>query len=79
MITVKFLGQYKEKAGTDELLLKSHQYSTLKDILDVLPGMFPGLDISGANIALNQQIVTDTALPVKDGDEMAVFPLVSGG
>jgi len=79
MITIKFLGQYKEKAGTDNLLLKEAQYPTLKKVLDALPGMFPALDLTNANIALNQQIVTETALPLKDGDEVAVFPLVSGG
>lgn len=78
MITVKFFGEYKETAGTDELLLKPQGYSTVKDILDIVPGMFKGLDISQANVAKNAKFV-DPSEPVADGDEVAIFPPVSGG
>jgi molybdopterin converting factor small subunit len=78
MITVKFFGEYKETTGTDELLLKPQGYSTVKDILDIVPGMFKGLDISEAKVAKNAKFV-DPGEQVADGDEIAIFPPVSGG
>ena len=77
-ITLRFFGEYRERAGTGEVELEAGKCSTVLEILEALPGMFEGLELSNARVAIDQVFV-DPGDPVEEGDEIAVFPPVTGG
>ena len=79
-ITVKLFARFKEAAGTGKLDLDLPDGATLADLLAALPEKINNLDLSARQtiLSVNQEFATpDTAL--NDGDEVAIFPPVSGG
>lgn len=80
-VTVRLFATYRELAGTGELTLDLDEDSaTVGDALRRLADAIPGL--SGQRYApltaCNLRHVTATHL-LRDGDELAIFPPVSGG
>jgi molybdopterin synthase sulfur carrier subunit len=75
---VKFFGEFRDRAGTDEILLKIDGKLTVEQVLGLVKEKLGEKDLSGARIALNQSFCEITEI-VEDGDEMALFPVVSGG
>lgn len=82
MLTVKFFASFREKAGKKEMTLDIKNNTQLIDVVRSLNEVIPGLDelIEQGNgiVAVNHEIV-DKNTVVKDGDEIAIFPPVSGG
>ncbi len=82
MIKILFFGQLREQLDTEQLNLDGFSGSTVADLKDALVQM--GSDwqqkFSGASLlaAVNQTIVDEQA-SVRDGDEVAFFPPVTGG
>lgn len=79
-----FLGRFREIAGphlSDMALPK--EITTLSGLKDWLSRSEPALAqaLAGARtqIAINQVIVRDAAHPVRDNDEIAFLPPMSGG
>ena len=84
MIDVRFFASIREQLGTSELSLALDvEHATVTDLRQHL------IDIRGANwegvlcadnvlIAVNQEVVDDQHL-LKDSDELAFFPPVTGG
>lgn len=79
-ITVKFFARYKELAGTATTTTSLNDGSSVSTLLTALEQQFPALRLVPERtlISINQDFGTvDTIL--NDGDEVAIFPPVSGG
>jgi molybdopterin converting factor subunit 1 len=80
-ITVLLFATLKDRAGMNRLSVKlGSETATLSDLRAVLAEDFPTLaeSLPSAVAAINQEFAFD-ADAVKDGDEVAFFPPVSGG
>ncbi|MBI3814036.1 MAG: molybdopterin converting factor subunit 1 [Nitrospinae bacterium] len=82
MVTIKLFAVYREKAKTDRIELDIKTDTAIKDLLEILKERTPSIKdlLTGGRgmIAVNQEIARlDTV--VKDGDEVALIPPVSGG
>lgn len=81
MIKVLFFAKYREQLGTTSLQMND-QYSTVEALIDALKAQGEQwqnvLSQSGLMIAVNQAMAKRDS-PVKDGDEVAFFPPVTGG
>jgi molybdopterin synthase sulfur carrier subunit len=82
MIKIRFFAMFRDHVERAEVDVEPGEEKTLKALLERLKGELPGLERimeeGNAIFALNQEVVEPDA-PVKDGDEIAVFPPVSGG
>ncbi len=79
-IQVRFFGSVKDDAGTESLILELPEGSRISDLKEVLMKEKPSIWAGRRQIffALNQNYITGDR-ELKDNDEMAVFPMVSGG
>jgi molybdopterin converting factor subunit 1 len=78
--TVKFFAALREAVGRSEVEWELAEGATVEALIAYLQGSVPGLALwaGRAWIALNRRYATpDTRL--HDGDEVALFPPVSGG
>lgn len=80
-VTVKLFAMIREVVGTDELMLTLSGdppvVSQVRDhLLSEYPMLMPVLPFS--QIAVNEEVVEESS-PLKQGDEVAVLPPVSGG
>ena len=82
MVMVRFFAGFKEKVKTDRFEVAVDSKTTLGDFINKLGVSFPEiselLKKKQATIAVNHEIVEVDYL-VKEGDEVAIFPPVSGG
>lgn len=82
MVTVKFFASFREKVGKSEIKLSTKGEVTLQSVIDTLEKKIPGLkkliEEGNAAVALNEEIAAENAV-VKESDEIAIFPPVSGG
>jgi len=79
-IAVKFFARYKELAGTAATTIELAEKSTAATLMASLEQQFPALKLTPERtlISINQDFGTaDSTLA--DGDEVAIFPPVSGG
>lgn len=75
-ITVKYFASLRERVGRAEDRVEASEAATVGDLwqrLAALPDL-PG----NVLVAVNQEYV-DREHPVRDGDEVAFFPPVTGG
>jgi molybdopterin converting factor subunit 1 len=81
MITIRLFAILKDKAGHGELHINSRS-STVSELLEDVSDRYPALSevLSGGRIltSVNHEFVKGDA-PVKDGDEVAFMPPLSGG
>lgn len=75
---VRLFASYREAAGTNRLETTLGAPATVRDLLDALAPQIPALARTRGMVAVNQEYVTPEA-PLKDGDEVALIPPVSGG
>jgi len=80
LITVKLFASYRELLGEEEVHLEMEEGVTVGEALDLLKSHFPALAEQGYSplTAVNLQHVSKRH-PLQDGDELAIFPPVSGG
>lgn len=79
-ITVRFFAILKDRAGVAETSLELPADATVRDALSLLVKRFPDIerDVKRIALAVNRAYVKlDEAL--RDGDELALIPPVSGG
>lgn len=78
-VLVKFFASFREAAGISEEMVEVPTDSTVKDVDEMIASEHPDLGPLGDAIhALNQNVV-DTDAKVKEGDTLAIFPIVGGG
>jgi molybdopterin converting factor subunit 1 len=79
-VQVLFFGAARDAAGKGELELSLTDPATARNVLDKLFDTFPDLRRFGRSllIAVNQEYANPD-VPLNDGDEIALFPPVSGG
>jgi molybdopterin synthase catalytic subunit len=79
-VTLKLFARFRELAGSGRLERVLDEGATVEDLLDVLHTEFPRLSEVTARsiISVNQEFATPDRL-LHDGDEIAIFPPVSGG
>jgi molybdopterin converting factor subunit 1 len=80
VVRVLFFGAAREAAG-DETLLSVPRGSTAREAFGRVLEEYPALRAFSASllVAVNQEYARDLTVELKDGDEIAVFPPVSGG
>jgi molybdopterin synthase catalytic subunit len=79
-VRVLFFGAARE-AAADEVMLTVAPASTAREAFEQMLEEYPDLRRfrSSLLVAVNQEYARDLDVVLKDGDEMAVFPPVSGG
>ena len=77
-IKIKFFASCREIAGTNEVELQVKKGETVSGILTALRQKFPRLSLSDIMVAVNQEFAAPGYI-LKDGDEVALLPPVSGG
>ncbi len=89
-ITVILFANYREIVGSKDVVINS-PLSTVQEVVNELTGQFPGLipllyhegELKRyVNILVNGVTIKDTGgltTPVSDGNEIKIFPPVSGG
>lgn len=79
-ISVKLFGAVREAAGTKELSLRLPAGARPADIWDRLVADYPDVERFGKRLAVSVNLeVTDFDVKLRDGDEVAFLPPVSGG
>lgn len=79
-VTVKYFGSVKDESGTEQENLELEPGITVADAISSVKKRHEALRGRKGQIlfALNQNYTSDDAI-LKDGDELALFPVVSGG
>lgn len=79
-VTVKFFALAKETVGTDQILLDLHDGDTTAELMKRLVEKYPSLVpwMSSLRLAVNLEYVSGD-ISLKENDEVAVIPPVSGG
>src|SRR5437762_6992598 len=79
-VRVLFFGAARD-AATDEAVLSLARASTARDAFERVLDVYPDLRRfrSSLLVAVNQEYARDLDITLKDGDELALFPPVSGG
>ena len=79
-VRVLFFGAARE-AAVDEAVLSLRPHATAREAFSQLLEEYPNLRRFGASllVAVNQEYARDLAVELRDGDELALFPPVSGG
>lgn len=77
-IKIKFFASCREIAGTNEVELQVIKGETVSGIMTALRQKFPRLSLSDIMVAVNQEFAAPGYI-LKDGDEVALLPPVSGG
>lgn len=79
-VTVKLFAAYRELAGTSQLSLDLPEGATVGDALEAVGRLHPGVAATGYRPVSACNLRHATAdHPLRDGDEVAMFPPVSGG
>ncbi len=82
MITLQYFARYRERLGTSqEELVWDESLGSLRAVRDLLASRGEGWDVlneSRLMCARNQELCSLDE-PVRDGDEIAFFPPVTGG
>lgn len=80
VVKVLFFAHLKELSGVDKELIPIYKTIRVAELKQVLKERFPMLDerLKSVLVAVNQQFAEDDDL-IQPGDEVAIFPPVSGG
>ncbi len=79
-VTVKLFAAYREKAGASELILDLPSGAHLESLVQEVLYMYPTIASNASTVvaAINQEYADHTQ-ELRDGDEVALIPPVSGG
>ena len=80
MITVKLFAVLRDKAGVGELRLELADGAKVVDAVESLVAQYPEVGAFAKRVAFAVNLSrVDAAADLKDGDELALLPPVSGG
>ena len=82
MINILFFARLREVVGRGSIQYQPSldKLHTVKTVLEEIKIQFKQLnDEKNISAALNQELLSDWNMPVKDGDEIAFFPPITGG
>jgi molybdopterin converting factor subunit 1 len=77
-ISIKLFALYREAVGQRELTWTVAEGTTVADLWQALRDAYPDLPNVAPTAAINAEYVSPTAV-LRDGDEVAFLPPVSGG
>ncbi|GAA6734694.1 molybdenum cofactor biosynthesis protein MoaE [Thermus oshimai] len=77
-VKVRLFALYREQAGQDHLTLELPEGARVLEAQKALEALFPSLQLEGGMAAVNQALVGGET-PLREGDEVAFLPPVSGG
>lgn len=79
-ITVRLFATLRQQAGWSQKTLEVEEGTTLRDLLKELESVEDSVELSGRPVyaAVNKEYA-DTERVLSAGDEVALFPPVSGG
>jgi len=77
-VTVRFFASVREITGTGEMVLELKENETVSNVLKTLKSSFPDFQASNLMLAVNMEYVQPD-YKLKNGDVIALIPLVSGG
>ena len=79
-IKVLFFASFREIVGSPSLNLTVDDDCTTQSLFEILCGLHPQLRLGAdqVSVAINKNYVCATS-PLKDGDEVAYLPPISGG
>jgi sulfur-carrier protein len=79
-IRILFFASIADIVGTREVLLDAGDFTDMNSVYNRFAGKFPKLEACRSSVlfALNSEFASHDS-PVRDGDEIAFFPPVSGG
>jgi molybdopterin converting factor subunit 1 len=80
LVTIRLFARLREMAGAAEVRRDLPDGATARTAWDALAGEFPGFDDYSrvVSCAVNEEYAR-LATPLKEGDEVAFLPPVSGG
>ena len=80
-IRLLFFARARELAGVGETQLAVPSGSSAASVLQTILKTWPALEevASRCVLAINQEYMEDSSVVLKDGDEVAMLPPVSGG
>jgi molybdopterin synthase sulfur carrier subunit len=83
-IKVLFFASLREEVGCGELDVEAANVTNVADVLCTLretlsTAAMQALEQDNVRIAVNQQLIVETDMPLKSGDEVAFLPPVTGG
>ena len=80
LVTVRLFARLREIAGAADVQVVLAEGARVRDAWDALAGRFAGLGAYAGSVscAVNEDYARMNA-PLKDGDEVAFLPPVSGG
>jgi molybdopterin converting factor subunit 1 len=79
-LSIKLFATLKDRAGMNRIEVAVDEPATVESVLDVVSAEYPALAIAlpSSLVAVNRAFA-DPQTPVNPGDEVALFPPVSGG
>lgn len=79
-LQIRLFATLKDRAGSDRITVSLDEPATVQTLLDKLTDVYPNLApiLPTALVAVNKNFASQTT-PVAPGDEVALFPPVSGG
>lgn len=79
-ITVRFFARFKEMVGTAQASTEITEGTTIIELVEALHTQFPNLELVPERtlFSVNQEFATSRKV-LQNGDEVAIFPPVSGG
>ncbi|MCW3058299.1 MAG: molybdopterin converting factor, subunit 2 [Capsulimonas sp.] len=79
-VNILLFASYQDAAGTDKLTLDLPESASVADCTKALAGRFPALAprLPAGRVAVNADFAKDATV-LRDGDEVAFLPPMSGG
>ncbi len=79
-LKVKFFGSYQEAVGKKELQIETDKVSRVQGLIEELTEKYPDLaDLDDQLLIAVNKSMAEREKELKDGDEVAFLPPVSGG
>lgn len=82
MVTIRFFAIYREKSKVDKIEIVLEESIAVRDLLEIVKERIPSIKdlvMEGKGmVAVNHEVAQLDTI-IKDGDEVALIPPVSGG